>query len=82
MPPGTITLIFQEAILDRDTSTFLDMNPKYVINWREERIEGEPAYGGGKNPRWLAEHNFDIGNHPEEAGVISITIMDDDNLIC
>ena len=75
-------MTFIEAILDRDTSTFLDMNPKYIINYFDERIEGEPAYGGGKNPRWNAEHIFAIGIFPDEMGVITITIMDDDNLIC
>ena len=64
MPPGTLTVTFQEAVFERDVTTFLDMNPKYVINWREERIEGEPAYGGGTNPKWGQEHNFDIGAYP------------------
>jgi len=45
-----MTIHMREAIFTRDMSTFLSMNPHYMINWKEEKIQGEPAYDGGKTP--------------------------------
>ena len=75
-------LEIREAILERDVSTFLSMNPKYVINFKEERYEGDPAYDGGKNPQWSAEHILDVGPDPEAAGEFTVTLLDDEDLIC
>ena len=71
----------REAQFERDTSMFMAMSPKYQINWKEERITGQPADGGGKNPKWYADHTLKIGYDPANAGVINFTFLDDDSLI-
>jgi len=58
------------------------MSPKYIIVWKEERIEGKPAYDGGKTPKWGHAHRFNIGTDLSTAGVISFTFFDDSTLIC
>ena len=42
----------REAIFTRDLTNFLKMNPHYVINWKDEKVKGEPAFDGGKTPKW------------------------------
>ena len=45
-------LKISEGIFERDVAMFSDMNPKYVLNFKEEKYESSVCYGGGKNPRW------------------------------
>ena len=54
--PGVLYLIMREARLERDTSMFMAMSPKYIINWKEDKITGKPADGGGTNPKWYMDH--------------------------
>lgn len=75
-----VTLI--EAIFERDVSTFLNMNPRYIINWKEHKVKGEPAYDGGKTPRWNQSHEFEVGNDLSSAGVMTFTFLDEDDFIC
>mmetsp|Transcript_364 Transcript_364/g.683 ORF Transcript_364/g.683 Transcript_364/m.683 type:complete len:81 (+) Transcript_364:17-259(+) len=79
---GPLKVQVLEGVFERDTSTFLSMNPKYIINWKEEKIEGTAAYDGGKNPKWENEHEIDIEDDPEGAGIVTITFLDDEDLIC
>ena len=80
--PGTMTVRVLEAIFERDVSTFLAMNPRYIINWKEEMIEGQPADGGGKTPKWGRAHSFNVGADLSVAGVMHFTFMDGGDLIC
>ena len=72
----------KEAIFERDVNTIMAMNPKYIINYKEEKIEGEIAYDGGKNPKWFSPHTFEVGTDIESAGIITIQYLSDDELIC
>ena len=77
-----MTIDIKEARFDRDVATFLTMNPKYTITWRDTVIEGQPADGGGKTPKWHDSHIIEIGHDPASAGVITIVFTDDNDLIC
>ena len=52
MEPGIMAVIVHEAIFTRDVSSFKKMSPHYIINWKEDCIEGKPADDGGKTPKW------------------------------
>ena len=80
--PGTMTVIVHEAIFERDVSTFLKMSPKYRINWKEEMVEGKPAYDAGKTPKWNKSHMFNVGTDLSVAGVMSFTFLEEGDLIC
>jgi len=77
-----MTVRVHEAIFERDVSTFLKMSPKYIINWKEEKIEGKPAYDGGKTPKWNTAHNFNVGTDLTVSGVMHFTFMEGGDLIC
>ena len=77
-----MTVKVLQAIFDRDTATFMDMDPKYIINWKDDKIEGEPAFGGGKLPKWNKHHELEIGTDTSCMGVMTFTFLDDSNLIC
>jgi len=77
-----MTVTMHEAIFTRDTSTFLKMSPKYVINWKDEKVEGKPAKDGGKTPKWNSKHSFNIGTDLSTAGVMHFTFLDDNDVIC
>jgi hypothetical protein len=77
-----MTVKVHNAIFDRDTATFLSMSPKYIINWKDEKIEGKPAEDGGKTPTWESAHKFNVGTDLSSAGVLSFTFFDDSSLIC
>lgn len=79
---GVMRIHMREAILKRDTATFMDMNPHFQINWKDQKEVGEKAYGGGKCPKWNQCKEFEIGNDLKSAGVMTFSFMDDDNLIC
>ena len=78
---GHLQICMKEAQFDRDTAMFMSMNPKYVINWKEEKMTGKAADGGGTNPKWYGEHDLNIGGDPSSAGVITFTFLDGDSLI-
>ena len=82
MEPGIMTVEVHEAIFERDVSTFLKMSPHYIINWKEDCIEGKPAYDGGKTPKWNEMHDFNIGTDLSVAGVITFTFKEEGDLIC
>jgi len=75
-----VTLV--EGIFERDVATFMDMDPHYLINWKEDRIVGESAHGGGKCPRWNKSHEFNIGTDKTSMGVMTLSFLDDSKLIC
>jgi hypothetical protein len=57
------TLLFQitEANLEKDNNLFLDMNPRYVVEYNGNIvIEGPKAFGMGKDPIW---NDFSTVNH-------------------
>jgi len=72
----------REAIFQRDVATFLDMDPHYTLIWKETKIEGEKAFGGGKTPKWNQTHQLDIGTDQSSMGVLTVNFMEGDNLIC
>ena len=78
---GQMKLDMKEAIFERDINTFMAMNPKYIIIYKENKIDGEIAYDGGKNPKWFAPHTFEVGTEIESAGIITIYYLSDDELI-
>ena len=49
---SALKLTITEAKLDKDTNTFLDMDPYYVIEYEGNKQEGEKAFGQGKEPTW------------------------------
>lgn len=81
MAPGDCRFRVKEAIFDRDTATFLSMNPRYVINWKDQKIEGEVAYDGGKNPKWYVSHELDVGTDLDCVGMMTFTFLDEEDLI-
>lgn len=60
----------------------MDMDPYFVINWKEEKIESEKAFGGGKTPRWNQTHELNVGTDLSSAGVMTFSFMEGDKLIC
>ena len=81
---GELRVHIKEAIFDRDVNSFLEMDPKYTINWKEELVEGAPAYGGSKTPKWGGEeyiHSFTVED-TSAAGVMTFSFHESDNLIC
>jgi hypothetical protein len=70
----------KEAVFERDVKTFGQMSPKYTITWKDTVIDGMPAEGGGKNPKWDDRHVLEIMDW-QSAGVITITFLDDNDLI-
>ena len=78
---GIIKIYVREAIFERDLSTFLSMNPRYMINYKDEVCEGKPAYDGGKTPSWHGEHELDVGDDPQSRGVMTFTFLNEDDLI-
>jgi hypothetical protein len=79
---GLLQLFVNEAIFDRDLTTFLTMSPRFNINYKEEIKEIGPAWDGGKTPNWGSETELDIGDDPESRGVITFTFLNEDDLIC
>ena len=57
------------------------MHPRYIINHKETVHEATPAEDGGKNPKWMADYDFDIGTDLETAGVMNFTFLENDDLI-
>jgi hypothetical protein len=49
---SAMKLTITEALLDKDTNSFLDMDPYYVIEYEGNKQSGEKAYGMGKEPKW------------------------------
>ena len=80
--PGIMAVKVCEAIFERDTATFLSMSPNYILNYKEEKIEGKMAGDGGKTPKWNHTHKLNVGTDLASAGVIHLTFMDDSDLIC
>merc|ERR1740117_853828 len=79
---GDLNVKVAEAVLERDVSMFLGMNPKYVIVWKDQKIESEPSYGGGKTPKYEKEEVLSIGTDVGTAGVITLSFFDDNDIIC
>ena len=77
-----MTIKVREGIFNRDVATFMDMDPRYLINWKDDKVEGEPAHGGGKTPKWNNHHEFDIGTDTSCMGVMTFSFLDDAKLIC
>ena len=77
-----MTVMMREAIFERDTATFMSMDPYFVINWKEQKIKSEPAYGGGKAPKWNEAHQFEVGTDASSMGVMTFSFFDDNNIIC
>ena len=75
-----IKVLIAEARFERDVTLFLSMNPKYIINIKEEKIEGEVAFDGGKNPKWEQEHDVDIPDL-ELTDQIYVSFFHEDELI-
>ena len=80
--PGVMRIHMRQAIFKRDTATFLDMDPHFVINWKDQKEVGEKAYGGGKCPMWNKSKEFNVGTDLKSAGVMTFSFMDGDNMIC
>jgi len=78
---GQMKLDIKEAIFERDVNTFMAMNPRYTINYKENKIEGEIAYDGGKNPQWFASHTIEVGTDIESAGIFTFEYLSDDEMI-
>jgi hypothetical protein len=49
---SAMKLTITEALLDKDTNAFLDMDPYYVIEYEGNKQSGEKAYGMAKEPKW------------------------------
>ena len=81
MAEGEAKIWIKQAIFERDVNSFFAMHPKYVINHKDLRYESEPAEGGGKAPKWMAEYLFDVGTDLETAGVMDFTFLESDDLI-
>ena len=81
MGDGKLEIQIIEAVFERDVKTFGTMNPQYKITWKETVLEGQPAEGGGKNPKWSHIRSFDFGYDYSNAGVITIVFLDDNDLI-
>lgn len=79
---GALNLRITECKFERDVATFLTMNPKYVIIWKSEKIESEPAYDGGKTPSFSLTRTLDIGSDLNTVGVVNINFFDEEDLIC
>ena len=60
----------------------MSMNPKYIINWKDEKTEGEAAWDGGKNPKWFKSHFYEVGEDVSSAGFISFRFFNEEDLIC
>ena len=82
MSVGDLNLRITECKFERDVATFLTMNPKYVIIWKGEKIESEPAYDGGKTPSFSVTQNLAIGGDLNTVGVINVNFFDEEDLIC
>jgi hypothetical protein len=67
---GIMTVHILEAIFERDVCTFLKMSPRYILNWKENKIEGKPAYDGGKTPKWTSSHDFNVGTDLSTSGFL------------
>jgi hypothetical protein len=78
----TMRVHMREAIFTRDLTSFLKMNPHYVINWKDEKIVGEPDYDGGKVPKWNEVHEFEVGNDLQSAGTMMFSFLEEEELIC
>ena len=72
----------REAIFTRDLTNFLKMNPHYVINWKDEKVVGDPAFDGGKTPKWNKVHEFEVGSDLQSAGTMTFTFLEEEDLIC
>lgn len=70
----SITFTISEAIIMKDTNFLFDMSPNYAIVFREEKIDGETASGGGTNPKWEAEHTLESG---DGTGIINFVFLND-----
>mmetsp|Transcript_34979 Transcript_34979/g.53695 ORF Transcript_34979/g.53695 Transcript_34979/m.53695 type:complete len:152 (-) Transcript_34979:490-945(-) len=62
---ATLKCFIEEAVLEHDVNMFLDMCPNYVIEYKDQKIKGDKAYGGGKNPKWT---DFKTINHTIKLG--------------
>ena len=70
----SVTFTISEAILMKDTNFLFDMSPNYTIVFKEEKIEGEAADGGGTNPKWEAEHTL---ASEDGTGIVNIVFLND-----
>lgn len=79
---GDMQIILKEAIFERDTATFFEMEPHYVITWKDDEIKGEKCYGGGTTPKWNATHSLHVGKDLSSMGIIMFAFMSGDNIVC
>ena len=77
---SAMKLTITEALLDKDTNAFLDMDPYYVIEYEGNKQTGEKAYGMAKEPTWDKTMTIPMGGNPR--GVIKISFFNDDDYIC
>lgn len=74
----SVTFIVSEAIIMKDTNFLFEMSPNYEIIFKEDKIEGESASGGGTNPKWEAEHSLES---QDKSGIVTFTFLNDSELL-
>lgn len=79
---GVLKLTLREAIFERDAASFFNMDPSYQINWKDEVIHGENAFGGGKTPKWNKKHELNVGIDLDCMGVMMVAFKDGSDVIC
>lgn len=62
----------------KDTNFLFDMSPHYAIVFREDKVDGEPASGGGTNPKWEAEHTIESS---DGTGIVNFTFLNDNEFL-
>lgn len=61
-----------------DTNLFFEMSPNYEVIFKENKIEGESASGGGTNPKWETEHTLES---EDKSGIVTFTFLNDSDLL-
>ena len=62
----------------KDTNFLFDMSPNYTMVFKEEKVEGEEASGGGTNPKWEAEHTLESS---DGTGIINFVFLNDSEML-
>lgn len=75
---SSFTFVIAEAILNKDNNMFLDMNPFYNVVFKENKIESEKAFGGGRNPKWAEEHKLES---EDGTGIATFYICNDGEML-
>ena len=61
-----------------DTNLLFDMSPKYSMVFKDQRLEGQEADGGGTNPKWEAEHTLES---EDNTGIITFAFWNGSEML-